>query len=246
VQDGDEWVINGQKIYNSGAHIGTHEWLLARTDPDAPKHRGLSVFIVPMDTPGMTVRPLYTMADGRTNETFFDNVRIPLKNMIGEKNRGWYHVAMALDFERVSIGGQYIRLKGQMDRLLAHVKTTPYNGGTLSDVPWVRDRLAWVAMGLEVVRLFSYRTAYLIGTGIVPNYEASAQKVLGSEMIQHLADAATEVMGLHGLLKEGDSRAPLRGENERAYRQGPILRFGGGANEAMRDIIARRGLGLPR
>jgi hypothetical protein len=244
VQDGDEYVISGQKMFATGNT--SHMWLLARTDPEAPKHRGLSVFLVPLDSPGVVARPMQTMADFWVGETFYDNVRVPLKNLIGEKNRGWYHVAMALDFERVSIGGQYIKLKQRFDRLVGYVKNTPYNGGKVSDVPWVRDRMAWVAMGLEVSRLFSYRTAYLIGSGIVPNYEASAQKMFASEMIQHVADAATEVMGLHGLLKEADDRAPMDGEMERAYRDGIFLKFGGGSSEVMRDIIARRGLGLPR
>jgi alkylation response protein AidB-like acyl-CoA dehydrogenase len=246
VQDGDEYVINGQKIFNSGAHRGTHEWLLARTDPEAPKHRGLSVFLVPMSSPGITVRPLYTMGDGRTNETFFDNVRVPVQNLIGEKNRGWYHVAIALDFERVSIGGQYVALKGQFDRMVGYAKNTAHNGGTVSQIPWVRDKLAWVGMQLEAVHLFTYRTAWMVSAGLVPNYEASASKILGTEIKQHIADIGMEIMGLHGLLKKGDKRAQFDGEQEKDWRNGIFLRFGGGANEAQRDIIARRGLGLPR
>jgi len=246
VLDGDDYVVNGQKMYTSSAHYSSHIWLLARTDPEAPKHRGLSVFLVPMDTPGITVRPLWRMDDGRTNEVFFDNVHVPRTNLIGEKDRGWYTVAMALDFERVSLGARYTGLLGRLNRLVDYANEVEVDGRTLSADPTVRNRFADLGMKLEVVRLFSYRTAWMIETGEVPNYESSAQKIIATDLIQEVADFGVELLGLHGQLTKDSPHALLGGEMEYAYRNGIYLRFGGGANEVQRDIIARRGLGMPR
>ena len=246
VLDGDDYVINGQKMYTSGAHYSSHIWLLARTDPDAPKHRGLSVFLVPMDALGITVRPLWRMDGGRTNEVFFENVHVPRINLIGEKDRGWYVVAMALDFERVSIGGRYSGLLKRLNKLVAYANETEVDGKPLSADPTVRNRLADLGMKLEVVRLFSYRTAWMIESGVVPNYESSAQKIIATDLIQEVADFGVELLGLHGQLTKESPHALLDGEMEQAYRSGIFLRFGAGANEVQRDIIARRGLGMPR
>ena len=246
VEDGDEFVINGQKMFTSAAHFSSHIWLLARTDPDAPKHRGLSVFLVPMDSPGITVRPLWRMDDGRTNEVFFDNVRIPRANQIGEPNRGWYHVAMALDFERVSLGGRYAGLLKRLNALVKYANETTANGAPLSQDPYVRGQFADLGIKLEVVRMFSYRTAWMIDQGQVPNYESSAQKIIATDLIQEIADFGVELLGMHGQLTKDSPHNRLDGELEQAYRSGIFLRFGGGANEVQRDIIARRGLGMPR
>ena len=246
VEDGDEFVINGQKMFTSAAHFSSHVWLLARTDPEAPKHRGLSVFLVPMDSPGITVRPLWRMDGGRTNEVFFDSVRVPLSALVGERDRGWYHVAMALDFERVSIGGRYAGLLQRVNRLVAHANETRVNGELLSRNPHVRERFTELGVKLEVVRLFSYRTAWMIDQGHVPNYESSALKIIGTDLIQEVADFGVELLGMYGQLTRESPHVMLDGEMERAYRSGIFLRFGGGANEVQRDIIARRGLGMPR
>lgn len=246
VLDGDDYVINGQKMFTSAAHYSSHIWLLARTDPDAPKHRGLSVFLVPMDAPGITVRPLWRMDGGRTNEVFFDNVHVSRSNLIGEKDQGWYSVAMALDFERVSIGGRYTGLLKRLNRLVAYANETEVDGKPLSADPTVRNRFADLGMKLEVVRLFSYRTAWMIEMGEIPNYESSAQKIIATDLIQEVADFGVELLGLYGQLTKDSPHALLDGEMEHAYRSGIFLRFGGGANEVQRDIIARRGLGMPR
>ena len=246
VDDADEFVINGQKMFTSSAHYSTHIWLLARTDPEAPKHRGLSVFLVPMDAPGITVRPLWRMDGGRTNEVFFDNVRIPRNSLIGDRDRGWYYVAMALDFERVSIGGRYADLLKRLNKLVSYANNTLVDGKPLAADPNVRMRLADLGIKLEVVRLFACRTAWMIDTGVVPNYESSAQKIVATDLIQEVADYGVELLGLHGQLTKESEHARLEGEMEFAYRNGIFLRFGGGANEIQRDIIARRGLGMPR
>ena len=246
VVDGDDYVINGQKMFTSAGHFSSHVWLLARTDTEARKHRGLSVFLVPMDSEGVTVRPLWRMDSGRTNEVYFDNVRVPRQNLIGEPNRGWYHVAMALDFERVSIGSRYTGLLRRMDRLIKFANEHETDGTPLSRDPHVRTRFVELGMKLEVVRLFSYRTAWMIDQGIVPNYESSALKIVATDLIQEVADFGFELLGMYGQLTKSSPYSLLDGEMEQAYRSGIFLRFGGGANEVQRDIIARRGLGMPR
>ncbi len=245
VIDGDDFVINGQKIWNSAAHFGTHEWLAVRTDTDAPKHKGISVIIVPMDSPGITVRPLWTWGDVRTNETFFDDVRVPRKNLVGELNQGWYYITAALDFERVAIGpsGQMRRL---LEKMVEYVKETQYQGQVLSKHPVVRQQLAGLANDLKVNRLFSLKCAWMVDQGVIPNKEAQMVKVFSTELRTKLADVGMQIMGLYGQLKTGSKWAPLAGEIEHFYRAAPFLRFGGGTNEVLRDIVARRGLGLPR
>ena len=246
VVDGDDYVINGQKLFTSAGHFSSHVWLLARTDTEARKHRGLSVFLVPMDSDGISVRPLWRMDSGRTNEVFFDNVRIPRQNLIGEPNRGWYHVAMALDFERVSIGSRYTGLLKRVNKLIKFANETEADGAPLSRDHHVRARFAEIGMKLETVRHFSYRTAWMIDQGIVPNYESSALKIVATDLIQEVADFGFELLGMYGQLTKESPYTLLDGEMEQAYRSGIFLRFGGGANEVQRDIIARRGLGMPR
>ena len=246
VEDGDDFVINGQKVFTSAAHFSSHIWLLARTDPDAPKHRGLSVFLVPTDSPGLTVNPLWRMDDGRTNQVFFDNVRIPRKNLIGERDRGWYHVAMALDFERVSLGARFASLTARLKKLIDYANNTIVDGRPLSQDVYFRGKFVELGMKLDVVRLFSYRTAWMIDKGEVPNYESSAVKIIATDLIQETADFGVEILGIYGQLQGNSVHSLLDGEMERAYRGGIFLRFGGGANEVQKNIIAQRGLGLPR
>ena len=246
VLDGDEWVINGQKIWNSGGHICTHEWLAVRTDPDAPKHKGISVIIVPIDSPGIEVHPLWTWGDVRTNQTFFTDVRVPKENLIGEMNRGWYYIAAALDFERVAIGSFHGAMLKAFDSLVSYCKQTSIDGEMLVNRPEIRSKLAAMARDLELAQLFGYRTAAMIDAGLVPNREASQQKVFTTELQTKFADLGTALEGLLGQLDRSDPHAPIAGVMEHLYRKAPFLRFGGGTNEIQRNIIAQRGLGLPR
>jgi alkylation response protein AidB-like acyl-CoA dehydrogenase len=245
VADGDQWVISGQKIWNSRAHLATHEWMAVRTDPEAPRHHGISVIVVPLDSPGIEIRPLYTWGYGRTNLTFFDHVRVPRENLIGRLNEGWRYVSGALDFERVALGsvGDLLRL---YDRLLEHCLRPGPDGARPADRQGVQDRLAELDAELSVARLFGYRTASLIDAGMPLSAEASIQKVFSSELRTRLAEAALEIVGPEALLGQEAPHAPLGGLAEEVYRAAPMLRFGGGTNEVMRDLIARRGLGLPR
>lgn len=243
VRDGDEWVINGQKIYTSGAHVSTHVFLAARTDPDAPKHRGVSMFVFPLNTPGVSVRPLYTMGRIRTNETFYEDVRIPLNALVGEENRGWYTVAHALDLERVVIG-PWRPLQRLLDDLTSHLRE---HRAELLAEPYVRTKLAEAKLDVEVARALATTNAALIDRGIVPTMEASMTKVWASDATARLTNLAMDLLGrAGGLQRESDDRAPLEGTFEEGWRGAPVSRFGGGTNDIQRRIIATRGLGLPR
>jgi alkylation response protein AidB-like acyl-CoA dehydrogenase len=243
VREGDSYIINGQKIYTSAAHHSTHIWLLARTDFKAPKHRGISIFIVPIDAPGVTIRPLATMGSERSNEVFFEDVRIPADNLVGEENSGWYYVTMALDFERLM---PHARIRRFVENLIDYSKNTVVDGRPLSKHPRVRIALARLAVDIELLRLFSLRSAWMIERGLVPNAEASVFKVFMSELNQRIATAAQDIMGPYATLRAEDTLTAVEGRLEKLYRSFPLFKFAGGTNEVMRNIIAQRGLGMPR
>ena len=243
VRDGDEWVINGQKIYTSGAHYATHIWLAARTDPDAPKHRGISLIVVPTDSPGLTVRPLWTMGKIRTNETFWEDVRVPASNLIGEENRGWYIVTNALDIERLGIGG-WSPVQRFYDELVDYLVEERRD---LLDDPALRTGMAGAKMEMEIARALSITNATIIASGGMPTKEASMAKVWTTEARNRLTGLAVDLFGgFGGLSAESGEHAAAGGAFEQAYRDSPVTRFGGGTNDIQRRIIATRGLGLPR
>ena len=243
VRDGDDWVLNGQKIYTSSAHVSTHVWLAARTDPDAPKHRGISMFVVPMTTPGITVRPLWTMGDGRTNETFWEDVRIPADSLVGEENRGWYMAANALDLERVVIG-PVAPSRRRWDRLIDSLKGEHEE---LLEDPYVRTQVAETRMDLEITRALALTNAAIIANGGVPTMQASAGKVWVSEAAHRMTSLGMDLFGgFGGIQRESEDDAIAEGRFEAEFRATPIIRFGGGTNDVQRRIIATRGLGLPR
>ena len=244
-EDGDTFIINGIKRWTSGAHRSEYAWLAARTDPHAPKHRGISMFMVDMKSPGITVRPIWTMGDSRTNETYWDNVRVPRENLVGEQNRGWYYLAAALDFERLAVftvGG----FRAAFDRLVAAVRDAEYGGRRLKDDPIIRQKIGQISLELEATQMLSYRAAWLVATGQIPNYEASMLKLYSTEAHQRMAHVATQIFGLYGQLRQGAPDAVLEGLVERAYRSTVMPTFGAGASELQRGIIATRGMGLPR
>ena len=243
VRDGDEWVINGQKIYTSAAHNASHLFMAARTDPEAPKHRGISVFVFPMDTPGITVRPLWTMGGGRTNETFYEDVRIPADSIIGEENRGWYTIMNALDLERVTIG-PYAPIKRVLDLMVDYVREERTE---LRDDPIVRTKLAETKLDYEVARALATTNAAIIDGGHTPTMEASMTKVWSTDMKERVSNLAMDLLGWEGALSGANGPiAPARGDFEERWRGAPAVRFGGGTNDVQRQIIATRGLSLPR
>jgi alkylation response protein AidB-like acyl-CoA dehydrogenase len=245
VRDGDDYVMNGIKRFTSAAHRAEYVWLAARTDPAAPKHRGISMFLADLRSPGITVKPIWTMGEGRTNEVYWDNVRIPRTALVGEENRGWYYAAHALDFERISIF-TVAGVRAVFDSLLAWAKTRQPSGRLPFAEPVVRYQLADFKVQLEVLQELSHRILGMVTRGDHPNYEASIVKIFSTEMMQRLQNAGTKMLGLGGQLTPADPRAPIGGRIEAGYKAAVMPTFGAGSNEVMRNIIATRGFGLPR
>jgi len=245
VMDGDEFVITGQKIWNSEAHLATHEFLACRTDQEAPKHKGISIILVPIDHPDITVRPIYTWGEVRTNEIFFDDVRVPKSNLVGELNKGWAYAMMALNLERFDIGC-IAEVRKLLDDLIVFLKETVIDGEVLSKNKIIRHRIAELYSELQVCKILCYVSAWMIDVGKFPVKEMLMTKIMGSELKARVGDVGTQVMDLYGQLRQGSKRIPLNGELERLYRMAPLFRFGGGTNEIMHDTIAQKGLGLPR
>ena len=239
VRDGDDYIINGQKIWTTFGHYADWGWLAARTDPDVPKHKGISTFAIKMDTPGITVRPLVNMAGTHEfNEIFFEDVRVPAANLVGEENRGWYNVAVGLDFERSSIGATS-NSRRQVDDLVANLKT---NRPRVDFA--VKYRLVDEAIGVALLRNMAYYIAsQQEKTGIAPTRESQMAKLFGAELQQRIASTAVQILGMEG-------QAVRPGAKSARYHYS-LLRsvantIEGGTSEIQRSVIANRGLGLPR
>jgi alkylation response protein AidB-like acyl-CoA dehydrogenase len=241
VLDNDEWVITGSKIWNSVANRATHEWLCVRTDPSAPRHRGISVIMVPTGLPGIQIRPLYAWSGYRTNEAFFDEVRVPVGNLIGELNRGWTYITGALDLERGALTNA-----GDLRRALDELTTlATRDNSAMLQTPGLRRRLDQAEADVEAAELMGYQAASLLESGVIPTIEVSVEKIFTSELRQRIADLAIDLLGPDGLLAYRSLGAPVDGKFERLYRVSPLMRFGGGTNEVLRDVIAQRGHGMP-
>lgn len=247
VEDGDDFIISGQKSFISIAHLADWCYLIARTDPDAPKHKGLSYFLVDMKSPGITVRPLISMTGlHHINDVFFDDVRVSKDSLLGEKNRGWYMAVTTLDFERFSISATAGYARRSLDELVEYAKGARKNGEVLAKDPSVRQRLAEMAVETEILRLLNYRVLWMHTQKVIPNYEASMAKLYSSELTQRLADTGMQIVGLYGQLASGSKWVPLGGEISGAYLNSVSATIQGGTTEIQRSIIAMRGLGLPR
>ncbi|MBK7126931.1 MAG: acyl-CoA dehydrogenase family protein [Dehalococcoidia bacterium] len=244
VRDGDDYVINGQKIWTSGAHRAQWMFMMARTDPSAPKHRGISYLLVPMTAPGITVRPLMNMADGHSfNEVFFEDVRVPVRNRIGEENRGWYVGATTLDFERSNIS-RAIHSRKSVAKLARFTRDRAAARHTVS----AAHRMEIVDRAIEtaVVEQLSFVIVSMQAAGGVPNKEASMCKMFGSELAQRIALTEMHVTGMSGQLRES-SLVKSHGLNPTmAYLSVIPQTIAAGSSEIQRNIIATRGLGLPR
>lgn len=246
VADGDDYVINGSKIWTSGAHVADYIWLATRTDPNAPKHKGISVFVLPLNTPGVEIRPLISMDDDHSfNQIFFDNVRVPKSSMVGEQNQGWYVVASNLDFERSGIERIANNYK-TYQQLEKFVRENGEPGKANGTSQIARHKLAEMAIDYSVGRLLTYRVAWQQSEGVVPNYEASMSKMYGCEASQRIARHCEDILGLYGLFDADHPRAPLRGRVGKGFLRSVSNTIAGGTTEIQRNIIATRGLGLPR
>ena len=245
VEEGDEYVINGQKIWSTIAHLADYAWLIAKTDPDAHRHRSVSLFVVDNKSPGVTIRPLINIVGVHSfNEVFFDNVRVPKRNLIGEKNAGFYYLMVALDFERLIVGiGGFRRV---FEELVEYVKQARHNGEPLGKAPSVRRKLAEIATKIEIAYMFFWRTAEMLDKGLVPNVESSILKLTTTELSRHLANVTMEILGPYGQLEAGSKWTPFRGMAPRGYLDCVSATIGAGTSEIQRSIIATRGLGLPR
>ena len=246
VRDGDDWVVNGQKLWSTGADKAQYMWLAVRTDPEAKKHAGISMLMVDLKSPGVTIRPSMALY-GRTFSThFYDDVRVPAKNMVGEVNNGWKVITDALASERVMIGGTRIAtIERAFDRFTEYVKTATVGGKALKSDPLIRDRIGALAADLEVARQLQMRSLRVVEQGRSPIHEAAMAKVFASELQERLGQAALDILGTGGLLSEDAESAPL-GEMEQFLRHSLMGIIAGGSNEIQRNIIAQRGLDLPR
>ncbi len=240
---GAGWVINGQKMFTSGAAYADYIWLAARTDPNAKKHKGISIFIVPTSSPGFSYQPLHTMPGISTFYTFFDNVRVPASAIVAGENQGWQLITTQLNFERAALGN-LSALEPLFEQTLQWATSTELDGGRVIDQPWVQMTLARVEAQVAAYKLMNLRVNAAMTQGMLNMGEASAVKVFGTELTQQVAGQLLEVLDHNGLRRGAD--APLRGALESAYRVAVISTFGGGANEIQRDIIAMAGLGMPR
>jgi alkylation response protein AidB-like acyl-CoA dehydrogenase len=243
-RDGDEWIINGQKMWTSLAQYADYVWLAARTDPNAPKHKGLSIFLVPTNSKGFSRTPVHTVGGVMTNATFYDDVRVPAENLIGGENNGWRLITGQLNHERISLVtvGRLMRDVGAVTEWAADSRV---DGERVLDKPWVQQNLARIYAKAQVLRLMCWKQAWVADHGQPQMADSSAIKVFGSELNLEAYRALIEVLGTTGLLGAGSSGAAFEGRIESSYRNGLILTFGGGTNEIQRDIIAMAGLGMP-
>ena len=248
VRDGEDYIINGQKIWTSGAHRANWCFMLARTNPEEKRSRGLSYFLVDMKSPGIEVRPILSMDWSHMfNEVYFDDVRVPVRNRVGEENQGWAVARATMNFERSGIGGM-AGAKRSLEELVQFCQETKREGKPLAQNPFVRHRLAQLAIEIEVGRAMSYRIAWLQEQGefLASAHAASAAKIYGSELGQRLAYTGSQIMGLYGQVAPGSKWAPLYGKFERSYQSCFAGLIGGGTNEIQRNLVAWVGLGLPR
>jgi alkylation response protein AidB-like acyl-CoA dehydrogenase len=247
VRDGDEYVINGQKLWTSAGHKSNYIFGLFRTDPEAPKHRGISFLLIDQTTPGVSVRPIFSMGwEHATNETFYEDVRVPVANLVGEENRGWYVGMTLLDFERSGIGGA-VQMRHQLQQLLGYLRTPEGAAKAAPTLAQARDAVADRFIEAEVLFNLSGRVASMQAQGLVPNYEASMGKIYSSELVQRISRTGMKVFGLYSNLWDMDEPlVPLDARFTQNYCHTVVQSIFGGANEIQRNIIATRGLGLPR
>jgi len=245
VRDGDEYVINGQKMFTSLAGDADYVWLAVRTNPEAKKHKGISLFVVPMDTPGVSVVPMHLLSEHNINQTFYEDVRVPASSLVGGENEGWRLITSQLNRERVTLCSP-----GIIERTLAEAQrwaqeTKLADGRRVVDQEWVQISLARVHARLEFLKLINWKVAWSATKGTLDVADASTIKVFGTEFYLEAFRLLFEIVGQPGYLKEGAPDAVLKARLERMYRSLLILTFGGGTNEIQRDLIGVFGLGMP-
>ena len=246
VRDGDHYVVSGQKVFTSLAEYADYIWLAVRTDPDAPRHKGISILMVDTKAPGFSLSPIFTLGGNRTNATYYDNVRVPASMLVGRENDGWKLITTQLNHERVALmsPGPIARFVEETTAWARETRTP--EGRRVVDSPWVQENLARAVAHVEVLKLMTWRQAASIEQGRLDPAESSTVKVFGSESFIEIYRLLLEVLGPEGLVKSGSPGAILNGRIEQYYRTSLVLTFGGGTNEVQRDIIAQVGLRMPR
>jgi hypothetical protein len=235
---GDHYLINGSKLFNTRVHWAQYHWLGARTATTQPKHKGISLFAIDLKTPGISISPIWTVGGVRTNEVYYDNVKVPKEALVGEENKGFYYIVEALDYERIStVGG----LERDFEELVDYIKHTRKGND-----PLIHQKLAGLATEIESARILALRVAWMLNIKQVPNYEAAMLKMLVAEIEQRLVNTALQVLGPYGQIRKGSRWAQLNGKFEKLYRNSLEDLITRGTSEIMRTIIAQRGLGLPR
>jgi alkylation response protein AidB-like acyl-CoA dehydrogenase len=248
VLDGDEGVINGNKVYTSGANQADYVWLACRTDPEAPKHKGISIVIVPTDAPGFEWTPIVTVGDVTTTATYYADVRVPASNVVGQVNEGWRLITMQLNHERVGLAALSGLTERLLDDLVDWCRVTPAGGapGSMIDVAWVQHDLARCRALLDAIRLMTWRLVNAVADNTLGPADASSVKVFGTERTVEVYRIVQGILGPVSHLRAGSPGAALHGEVERASRAAQINTFGGGVNEIQRELVATAGLGLAR
>lgn len=248
-KEGGDYVINGQKVWTSAAHRARWCWLAARTNPNvAKKHHGISIFIVDMKSPGITVNPILNYY-GRHhfNEVFFDNVKVPASNLVGEENKGWYYLMQSLAFERRSLAPTtYGAARRILEELARYASETRHGGQPLSQNPVIRNKLAELAIELEALKMFAFQIAWLINQGRIPTYESSRNKIMSDEVMKRMAITGAEILGIYSQVDPDSEWAKLNGSIQGAYLGFPGQSIAAGTSEIEKSIIAQFGLGLPK
>jgi alkylation response protein AidB-like acyl-CoA dehydrogenase len=246
VRDGDQYVVNGTKVFTSGADSADFIWLACRTDPDAPKHRGISILIVDTSLPGFSFSPIHTVGGGSTTMTYYRDVRVPADMLVGEENRGWKLITLQLNHERVGLAAMSGIAERLLEDTLEWVAGRETDSGPLGEVAWVQGCLGEAWARLESVKVMNWQMAWELEQGRLAPARASALKVHGSETLIEVYRLLLEVVGPAGILKPASPGAALQGELEQEWRRCQINTFGGGVNEIQREIVATMGLGVPR
>lgn len=249
VRDGDEYVINGQKVWTSCAHRARWCWLAVKTDPGAPKkHRGISIFMVDMKSPGITVNPLLNYYGAHIfNEVFFDNVRVPASNLVGEENKGWYHLMQSLASERHSLGPPlYGNARRLLDELAGYTKETQYDGKPLSQNLGVRHMLADAAVEAEMLKLFNYQVTWELTQGLIPIYGSSRNKAFGDQLLERIGIIGMKIMGTYCQVDPYSKWTKLHGIIQRVYLLSPGISIAAGTDEIEKNVIGQFKLGLPK
>ena len=249
IRDGDEYVINGQKVWTSCAHRARWCWLACKTDPNATKiHKGMSIIIVDMKSPGITVRPLINLAGIHSfNEVYFDNVRVPAVNLVGEENKGFYMLIPALAYERLSLAPHVLGTgRRLLDLLIEYTKETRRNGRPLCKDPVIRHKLAERAVEMETLRMFGMEIMWKMSKGMLPGYESARNKIYSNIVAENIAVTGLEIIGAHSQVSPDSRWAKLKGRLQLLYTINPGWASAAGTEQIQKNVIGQFKLGLPR